>query len=122
MQSCCFAASSFSFKPPIIPPRSVGYVPFAFLGTLINLPFIYKTLGLNIKYVLLSRETSISHEPLISGDCVSLVTYLKDAYEQQASSTPIGFCILHTFGFKSHNLAFFNEKVLAIRGGFERRK
>lgn len=102
--------------------ETIESVPRAFLGSLISLPSIYNTLGLNVRNVLLSRERIVSHFPVGVRDELFLSSFLKDAYEQQASSTPIGFCIVHTFGFKAKELAFFCEKVLAIRGGFERRK
>lgn len=97
-------------------------VPLAFLGTLINLPKIYKALDLNIKNILLSRETITSHHFINIGDTLLLRSFLRDAYEQQASSTPIGFIILTTFAYKNTDFAFLNEKILAIRGGFNRSK
>ena len=81
---------------------------------------VYKTLGLNINNILLSRESVIHHRPLTIGDSVTIKTFLKDAYEQQASSNPIGFIVLESIGFLDKELAFYCERVIAVRGGFQR--
>lgn len=95
-------------------------LPPFMLGNLINLPRVYKALGLNINNVLLSRETVIDHRELAPGDSIKVRTFLKDAYEQQASSNPIGFIILETVGYRDNDLAFYCERVIAVRGGFQR--
>ena len=81
---------------------------------------IYKKLDLDIKNVLLSRESVITHNPLRIGDSVTVRTFLSDAYEQQASSNPIGFIVLESIGYLDSDLAFYCERVMAIRGGFKR--
>lgn len=97
-----------------------NHIPTFLLGNLISLPKIYQILGLNINTILLSRESVISHLPVREGDLITIRTFLKDAYEQQASSNPIGFIILETLGEKASDLAFYSERVIAIRGGFQR--
>lgn len=94
--------------------------PSFLLGNLINLPKIYKVLSLNINNVLLSRESIISHKALKVGDAIKIRTFLRDAYEQQASSNPIGFVILETIGLLNNDVAFYGERVIAVRGGFHR--
>lgn len=97
-----------------------GTYPNFLLGSLINLPQIYRALSLNIKNVLVSRESAISHRRLNLGDSVCVRTYLKDIYEQQATSNPIGFVMLESFGEVKTDLAFYAERVLLVRGGFTR--
>lgn len=97
-----------------------SHMPIFLLGNLINLPKIYKALGLNINNILLSRESVVSHLPVRTGDSLTIRTFLKDAYEQQASSNPIGFIILESTGEKASDLAFYSERVIAVRGGFNR--
>jgi hypothetical protein len=97
-----------------------AHMPVFLLGNLISLPKIYKALGLNINNILLSRESVISHLPIRAGDSLTIRTFLKDAYEQQASSSPIGFVILESIGEKASDLAFYSERVIAVRGGFSR--
>lgn len=108
---------AFAVDSDVEPVQS--FPPFL-MGNLINLPMLYKTLGLNINHVLLSRESVIAHHALKIGDTVAVRTFLKDAYEQQASGNPIGFIILESIGFKKDVIAFYCERVLAIRGGFQR--
>jgi hypothetical protein len=96
------------------------YLPPFLLGNLINMAAVYKTLGLNINNVLLSRESIICHHLFKAGDSISIRTFLKDAYEQQASSNPIGFVILESVGMHKDDLAFYVERVIAVRGGFQR--
>lgn len=95
-------------------------LPVFMLGHLVNLPNIYKTLGLNINHVLLSRESIISHRPIKIGESLRVRTFLRDAYEQQASSNPIGFIILESVGNVGNDIAFYCERVFAVRGGFNR--
>jgi hypothetical protein len=90
------------------------------VGHMINLSSIYKNLGLNINHVLLSRESIIAHRSIKLGESLSIKTFLRDAYEQQASSNPIGFIILDSVGSVGADTAFYCERVLAIRGGFTR--
>jgi hypothetical protein len=96
-----------------------NYPPFL-LGNLINLPTIYKTLSLNINQLLLSRESIICHHTFKVGDIIGIRTFLKDVYEQQATSNPIGFIILESTGVVKDDLAFYVERVIAVRGGFQR--
>lgn len=96
------------------------HLPSFLLGNLVNLPTVYKALGLNINNVLLSRESIISHRSLEAGNSVTIRTFLKDAYEQQASSNPIGFIVLESIGCLDHDVAFYCERVIAVRGGFQR--
>ena len=97
-----------------------SYLPTFLLGNLINLPSIYKTLGLNINNVLLSRESVTCHHPIEVGDSLIIKTFLKDAYEQQATSNPIGFVILTSIANLDSEIAFSCERVIAVRGGFQR--
>lgn len=96
------------------------YLPPFLLGNLVNLFTIYKVLGLNINNVLLSRESIIYHLLLKAGDSVKIRTFLRDAYEQQASSNPIGFIILESTGCIKDDISFYCERVIAVRGGFHR--
>lgn len=100
--------------------NSSPVVPMFLLGHMINIPNIYKTLGLNINHVLLSRESIIAHRPIKVGESLRVRTFLRDAYEQQASSNPIGFIILESVGNVGADIAFYCERVLAVRGGFNR--
>lgn len=95
-------------------------LPPFLLGSLVNLPVVYRTLGLNINCVLLSRESIISHHTFKVGDSITVRTFLRDAYEQQASSNPIGFVILESAGTLKDDLVFYVERVIAVRGGFQR--
>ena len=79
-------------------------------------------MGLNINNVLLSRESIITHRAIRAGESLRIRTFLRDAYEQQASSNPIGFIILESVGNVGQDLAFYCERVLAVRGGFNRGK
>ncbi len=106
--------------PDSTKPEGYHHYPPFLLGNLINLPMVYKTLGLNINHVLLSRESLICHHTFKIGDTVGIRTFLKDAYEQQASSNPIGFVILESTGTIKDDLAFYVERVVAVRGGFQR--
>ena len=100
--------------------RPMDVLPQFLLGNLIDLQKIYRILNLNIKNILLSRETIISHLPIRVSDPLTIRTFLKDVYEQQASSNPIGFVLLESIGCKNNDLAFYSERVLAVRGGFQR--
>jgi len=101
-------------------PQQESCLPHFLLGNLVNLATIYKTLGLNVNHVLLSRETITSHKALLIGNTVTVRTFLKNAYEQQASNNPIGFIILESMGYLDKELAFYCERVIAVRGGFQR--
>jgi hypothetical protein len=94
--------------------------PTFLIGNLINLSTIYKTLSLNISNILLSRESIINPRPLIANESIKIQTFLRDAYEQQASSNPIGFIILESIGTIDKDLTFYCERVIAVRGGFQR--
>lgn len=94
--------------------------PSFLLGQLINMPRIHKALHLSIPQVLLSRESIIAHRPVKVGDTLRIKTFLKDVYEQQATSNPIGFVILDSIGTIDENIAFYCERILAVRGGFTR--
>jgi hypothetical protein len=95
-------------------------LPAFMLGHMINIHKIYKNLGLNINQVLLSRESIICPRPIHRGESLHIKTFLRDAYEQQASSNPIGFVILESVGNVESESAFYCERVLAVRGGFSR--
>lgn len=95
-------------------------LPSFLYGNLINTANIYRNLGLNFKNVLLSRESVLLGRFLTIGDTVTIRTFLKDAYEQQATSNPIGFIILESVGQVNHETAFYAERILAVRGGFAR--
>ena len=97
-------------------------LPVFMVGHMINISNIYKNLGLNINHVLLSRESIITHRTIKVGESLRVRTYLRDAYEQQASSNPIGFIILESVGNVGSDIAFYCERVLAVRGGFSRGK
>jgi hypothetical protein len=96
------------------------HIPPFLLGNLVSLPVVYRALGLNINNVLLSRESIISHRVLSVGNSITIRTFLKNAYEQQASSSPIGFIILESIGCLEKDLVFYCERVIAVRGGFQR--
>ncbi len=100
--------------------HSLQFFPPFLIGNLINLPGIYKALALNINHLLLSRESIICHHHVKIGDTFGIRTYLKDAYEQQATSNPIGFIVLESTGTLKDDLAFYVERVIAVRGGFQR--
>lgn len=110
----------FSLGPKEKAPEPYVHMPIFLIGNLIGLPKIYRALQLNINNILLSRESVISHLPVRVGDSLTIRTFLKDVYEQQASSNPIGFIILESIGEKASDLAFYSERVVAIRGGFHR--
>lgn len=114
-----FQPNAYANKPSEHKIEFTSLPPFLF-GSLSNLPHIYKTLELNINNLLLSRESVISHLPVKVGDSLVIRTFLKDAYEQQASSNPIGFIILESVGLLGTELAFYVERVVAVRGGFQR--
>lgn len=95
-------------------------IPSFMYGNLINTAHIYKNLGLNFKNVLLSRESVLLGRFLNIGDSVTIRTFLKDAYEQQATSNPIGFIILESIAQVNQETAFYAERILAVRGGFTR--
>lgn len=95
-------------------------LPMFMLGHMISNSHIYKILGLSINHVLLSRESIIAHRSIKIGESLRVRTYLRDAYEQQASSNPIGFVILDSVGNVGSDIAFYCERVLAVRGGFSR--
>ena len=97
-------------------------LPVFMVGNMINSSNIYKNLGLNINNILLSRESIITHRAIRIGESLRVRTYLRDAYEQQASSNPIGFIILESVGNVDSDTAFYCERVLAVRGGFTRGK
>jgi len=115
------SSSFFSAKPDASSKdETFHHLPAFLLGNLINLPKVYKALGLNINNILLSRESVTHHRPLKSGSSVTIRTFLKDAYEQQASSNPIGFIVLDSIGHLDMEVAFHCERVIAVRGGFQR--
>lgn len=95
-------------------------VPSFWLGNLMSLSRVYKALELNINNVLHSRETIMHYKDLKPGERVLVKTFLKDAYEQQASNNPIGFIILESVGLRNNDLVFYSERVIAVRGGFQR--
>lgn len=100
-----------------------GYLyhyPTFLFGNLINTDKIYQVLGLNINNVLLSRESVVSHGTASANDKLTVRTFLRDAYEQQASSNPIGFIILESLGSIGNEVIFYCERVIAVRGGFQR--
>lgn len=115
-----FSHPNLSSQKPHEQKNEDVFLPPFLLGNLINLPAIYKTLGLNINNVLLSRESIITHRALSVGNSITIRTFLKDAYEQQASSNPIGFIVLESVGIVDKTLAFYAERVIAVRGGFHR--
>lgn len=115
-----FADPSIPHTHPSTTKNETVFMPNFLAGSLINLPMIYSILGLNSHYALLSRESIICHLPLTIGDMIVVRTFLKDAYEQQASSNPIGFIILESVGRIKDDLAFYAERVIAVRGGFHR--
>lgn len=96
-------------------------LPAFILGTLIDTPKIYNLLGININNSMLSRESVTSHQPLYLGQTIQVKTILENAYEKQATITPIGFLILLVLGFHNQKLVFCVERILAIRGGFSRK-
>ncbi len=100
--------------------ESSNTLPSFLYGNLIDLLSIYKTLGLNIKNILLSRESILFHRLVSVGESIHTRTFLKDAYEQQASANPIGFIILESVGQVDKEIAFYCERIIAVRGGFDR--
>src|SRR5207247_1381633 len=103
-----FLSQTASLTPS---PEPFTAMPCFLLGNLMDLPKIYRALGLNIKNVLVSRESVISHLPLNIGDQVEVRTFLTNVYEQQASGNPIGFVILEYIGRVAHNVAFVGERI-----------
>lgn len=97
-----------------------NHLPSFIYGNLINTSDIYKTLGINIKNILHSREQAFHTRLLKVGDTVHLRTFLKDAYEQQASANPIGFIVLESIATIDNEYVFYGERILAVRGGFSR--
>lgn len=112
----------YAFNKPSEQKVEFTHLPPFLFGSLSNLPHIYKMLELNINNLLLSRESVISHVPIKAGDALTVRTFLKDAYEQQASANPIGFIILESVGLLGADLAFYVERVIAVRGGFQRER
>lgn len=100
--------------------ENIEVFPAFLLGHLINMPRVYKILSLGVNQVLLSRESIISHRHIKVGDKIKVQTFLQDAYEQQATSNPIGFVILDSVGSLNNEIAFYCERILAVRGGFNR--
>jgi hypothetical protein len=96
------------------------YLPAFLLGHVINMHQVYKILSLGVNQVLLSRESVTAHKPIKIGDVVKVRTFLQDVYEQQATSNPIGFVILNSVGTINDDTAFYCERILAVRGGFNR--
>lgn len=94
--------------------------PSFLLGHFINMSQINQVLNLGANQVLLSRESITAHRPIKIGDVIKVRTFLQDAYEQQATSNPIGFVILNSFGILGSDIAFYCERILAVRGGFTR--
>lgn len=97
-------------------------LPSFLLGNLINLNKIYSTLNIKLNTVLLSRESVTHYLDLETGSLVNIKTFLKDIYEQQASNNPIGFVVLETLGLIKEDIAFYCERIIAVRGGFQRGK
>lgn len=102
--------------------ESLTTLPGFLYGALINLEALYQTLGLNSKHVLLSRESVTHHRLVEVGETIKIRTFLKDAYEQQATANPIGFLVLESVGQIDKEFAFYAERVIAVRGGFSRGK
>ncbi|MCA9509004.1 MAG: hypothetical protein KC505_11335 [Myxococcales bacterium] len=109
---------SSDFDPQLYESNNI--LPSFVYGNLVDTETIYKNLNINNKNILLSRESLLIGHFLSVGDTVKLRTFLKDAYEQQATSNPIGFIILETIASIKQEIAFYAERVLAIRGGFNR--
>ncbi|HXW60161.1 MAG TPA: MaoC family dehydratase N-terminal domain-containing protein [Myxococcota bacterium] len=101
-------------------PSNSELFPAFLLGQLVNMPQIHKVLSLGTNQVLLSRESITAHRAIKVGDTIKVQTFLKDVYEQQATSNPIGFIILDSIGSLDANVVFYCEKILAVRGGFSR--
>lgn len=96
-------------------------LPAFILGTLIDTAKIYNILGLNINNTMLSRESITTHQSLYAGQTIQIKTILDNAYEKQATITPIGFIILLILGMHNQKLVFCVERILAVRGGFSRK-
>lgn len=96
-------------------------LPCFMLGCLINTPKIYSLLNLDLKNVLLSRESIVTHQEIYAGQSLLIKTILKNAYEKQATLNPIGFVVLEIIGYKKSDVVFCCERILAVRGGLASR-
>jgi hypothetical protein len=81
----------------------------------------YELLELKPKQILHSRESfEIIKAPHI-GDELEIETTIKDLYEQQAGSAPMGFAVISVVGKHKNKIAFSSQRIVAVRGGFSRR-
>lgn len=120
-----FLVSSLNLEPSaqlLRNEKGRAIFPTFFLGSLINFTSIQKTLELNVKNILHSRESINSWRVVEVGDVIQITTFLQDAYEKQATLNPIGFIVLEFVGSIRGDFVFHGERIWAIRGGFERRK
>ena len=96
-------------------------LPLVAAGSLGNVQSVIDLLELRPKQVLHSKESVTVFEPLCQGDQLVVTTTLKDLYEQQVGGNPMGFVLIEIVGTIKRSVRFEAQRVLAIRGGFQRR-
>ncbi len=92
-----------------------------FLGSLGDHQKAYERLKIKPNRQLHSRESLFVCDPIKPGDVIEVETVLGDLYEQHGSSIPIGFVVTDVWGKKANSVIFHSQRIMAVRGGFERR-
>ena len=95
-------------------------IPSSVISSLGNFEEIYTLLNLKPEQILHTRQSAFRYSPLKIGDTIELVTTIKDIYEQQAITNPMGFLTIETTGTKVKKTIFKCVRILAIRGGLPR--
>ena len=92
-----------------------------FLGSFGEHQKAYERLNIKPNRQLHSRESLFICEPVKPGDVIDVETFLQDLYEQNGSSIPLGFVVTDVWGKREDSIIFHNQRIVAVRGGFERR-
>jgi hypothetical protein len=97
-------------------------LPHVAAGSLGDLEAVVELLELRPKQVLHSEETSTVFAPLCIGEELTVVTRIREVYEQQVGGNPIGFCTVDIVGTNKKRAVMFEaQRIIAVRGGFPRR-
>jgi len=113
-------ATPMANAPELSEKDAENTVPLVALPIFGEYEKLYNILNVRAEKLLHSRETIISWSPIKVGDNLHIYTILNDLYEQQASSTPMGFIEISILGKKKRRFVFRCSRITAVRGGFKR--
>lgn len=111
------------FKKAIVLQNGVhdpNHIPAAYLLALSKMEAVFEVLNVENRQILQSRDKITHFTPMNPNKCIRVTTKIKDLFEQQGNTNPLGFIVLELKGTQGKDTIFEGERIIVLRGGFMR--